>query len=215
MKFPVLSIVLTVLLIPPGLPVRAFAVETAPTIIIVPESAVIYCGVENPLSITAAGIQRSAFSMKVNNGKLIERDGATLLVPNTTGRCVLLVYGKDNRKITQKEFQVKLLPVPVPKISNMNGGPININVLLAATGVTAVLEAVEVKAAFTVTRFSISAVLQGAERTFTSLSNRFTTQQKDFIRGLNRGQKLYVHDIKARDAAGNIYDLPVMLLVIN
>lgn len=63
---------------------------------------------------------------------------------------------------------------------------------------------------FTVTEFTVSATVQGFTREFTSKSNRFSQEQMGLIRNLNRGQNVYIQDIKAVGPDGSTRRLSII-----
>ena len=64
----------------------------------------------------------------------------------------------------QKEFRVKIVPDPVPKVNGQKGGVIGKNILMAQIGVDAEMENFDFDLTFTITEFTVSAVIQGFVR---------------------------------------------------
>ena len=68
---------------------------------------------------------------------------------------------------------------------------------------------------YTVTSFSISVVQQGFDRSERSSNNRMTDAQKNLIRGLSRGQKLSIIDIRAVGPDNTPMRLSPVIITIN
>jgi hypothetical protein len=115
---------------------------------------------------------------------------------------------RQKKQVGFKEFRVKTVPSPYAVVANKRGGVIDKNVLLAQTGVAAVMEeGFDFDLTFTVTEFTVLSVVQGFVRDYDSKSNRFTDQQKKLIRSLNRGNPVYIQDIRAIGPDGSVRNL--------
>ncbi len=117
--------------------------------------------------------------------------------------------------MVRKEFRVKTVPMPVAMVNNKKGGAINQQVLLAQIGVAAEMEDFDFDLKFTVTEFTVSAVVQGFVRDYNAKSNRFTQDQKNLIRNLSKGQTVYIQDIKAVGPDGSTRPLSTINFKLN
>jgi gliding motility-associated protein GldM len=175
--------------------VAAGSVSVAPT-----KMNVFYLGVDNPVDVSVAGIQPDKISIEMTNGKYIKQGDSYIIRPQRPGNSLVTVYAtidKTKREMGQKEFRVRIVPDPVPKVNGQKGGAINKNILMAQIGVAAEMENFEFDLTFTITEFTVSAVIQGFVREYKSNSNKFTQDQKNIINNLSRGQNVYIQDIKA------------------
>ncbi|HOY18092.1 MAG TPA: gliding motility protein GldM [Haliscomenobacter sp.] len=102
---------------------------------------VFYMGVENPVTVAAAGV--SSNDLRVSFSGNVSRTGGggnKFTVRGTApGKATVLVSG-GGLKATSFEFRVKPIPDPVAKINNSTGGEIGNGVLKAQGGVIPVLE---------------------------------------------------------------------------
>ncbi len=189
------------------------AVTVAPT-----KMNVFYLGVDNPVDVSVAGIQPDKISISVTNARHEKRRGSYIIKPIRPGNAYVVVYATidgKKREMGRKEFRVKTVPMPVAMVNNKKGGAMQQQVLLAQIGVAAEMEDFDFDLKFTVTEFTVSAVVQGFVRDYTSKSNRFTQDQKNLIRNLNKGQTVYIQDIKAVGPDGSTRPLSTINFKLN
>jgi hypothetical protein len=179
---------------------------------------VFYLGVDNPVEVSVAGVQPDKIDISVTNARHEKRGGAYIIKPIRPGNAYVVVYANIDgrrREMGRKEFRVKTVPNPVAMVNNQKGGLMSQAQLLGAIGVVAEMENFDFDLKFTVTEFTVSAVVQGFVREYTSKSNRFTQDQKNLIRNLNRGQSVYIQDIKAVGPDGSTRPLSTINFKLN
>ena len=179
---------------------------------------VFYLGVDNPVDVSVAGVQPDQIDISVTNARHEKRQGSYIIKPIRPGNAYVVVYAKidgKRREMGRKEFRVKTVPNPVAMVNNQKGGAISQAVLLAQIGVVAEMENFDFDLKFTVTEFTVMAVVQGFVREFTSKSNRFTQDQKNLLRNLNKGQRVYIQDIKAVGPDGSTRPLSTINFRLN
>ena len=180
---------------------------------------VFYLGVDNPVEVSVAGVQPDKVDISVTNARHFKRGNSYIISPIRPGNAFVVVYATidgKRREIGRKEFRVKNVPNPDAKVNNQKGGMINQSVLMAQLGVVADMgEDFDFDLTFTVTEFTVSASVQGFVREFTSKSNRFTSDQKNLIRSLSRGNTVYIQDIKAVGPDGSTRNLSTINFKLN
>jgi gliding motility-associated protein GldM len=189
------------------------AVTVAPT-----KMNVFYLGVDNPVDVSVAGVQPEKVSISVTNARHEKRRGSYIIKPIRPGNAYVVVYATidgKRREMGRKEFRVKTVPNPVAMVNGQKGGGIKQSVLLAQIGVVAEMENFDFDLKFTVTEFMVSAVQQGFVREYPARSNRFTADQKALIRSMNRGQTVYIQDIKAVGPDGSTRQLSTINFRLN
>ena len=106
------------------------------------------------------------------------------------------------------DFRVKDVPDPVAEIRGRSQGGISLTELTRSKGVDAELKNFDFDLDFTVTEFTVSAVLSGGfTKSEKSSNNTFTPAQLDIITQLSPGKTLTVTDIKAIGPDGKSRDL--------
>ena len=168
---------------------------------------VFYFGVDNPVDISVPGVPADKISAINTNGNITPKGGSWIVNPKRPGASIIRVFADfdgQKREVGYKEFRVKTVPDPVAMVANKEGGGIEKNLLLAATGVQAVMKDFDFDLTFNVTEFTVMAPVQGFVQEYKSTNNRFTEKQKDLIKTLSRGNPVYIQDIKAVGPDGTV-----------
>lgn len=190
------------------------AVTVAPT-----KMNVFYLGVDNPVEVSVAGIQPDKIDISVTNARHIKQRDSYIIRPIRPGNSYVVVYANidgQRREMGRREFRVKTVPNPDAKVHGQRGGVINQNILMSELGVIADMgEDFDFDLTFTVTEFTVAASVQGFYREFTSKSNRFTSDQKNLIKSLSRGNNVYIQDIKAVGPDGSTRNLSTIKFKLN
>jgi gliding motility-associated protein GldM len=190
------------------------SVTVAPT-----KMNVFYVGVDNPVDVSVAGVRPEDVSVTITNGTIKKKKGGSYVVnPRRPGNSFVTVLanidGKKNA-MGKREFRVKRVPDPVAKVAGIKGGGIKKAILIAQVGVAADLENFDFDLTFRVTQFTVSASVQGFRKDAKSKNYKFTNAQKQIIRSLSTGQRLYIEDIKAVGPDGSTRSLPAISLLLN
>lgn len=180
---------------------------------------VFYLGVDNPVKITASGLPpEKVFATSTNGTITRQKDGTWVVKPRTIGNNMIEVIGElDGKKssLGYDEFRVKNVPDPVAKVNNSKGGMIDKNVLLAQFGVIADMENFDFDLEFKVTEFTVAAVVRGFTKEVPTKGNKFTDEQKELIRALNKGNSMYIQDVRAVGPDGTVRRLNTINFKLN
>lgn len=179
---------------------------------------VVYIGIDNPVLIAAA---REISNIKISNGSIIDKDSGNYIIRVSEGRETSIsiftigVNGKDEL-LTKKIFRVKRVPDPIAKFGGKYGSStITRTELLSAIGVIADLENFDFDLKFQVLEFDVTATIGGFELNKTSKTNMVTEEQRNLLRQLKSGQKVYIENIKIKGEDGTIRTLaPINLKII-
>jgi gliding motility-associated protein GldM len=178
---------------------------------------VFYIGVDNPVAISVAGVPADKIFPTITNGAIKKVGNDFIVNPRSVGNALVTVTAEiDGKKksLGAMEFRVKNIPDPVAKVANKKSGSIDRNTLLAQTIVLADLENFDFDARFTVTEFTVSANVRGFSQDISTKSNKITEAQKNIIRSMNRGDKVYFNDIKAVGPDGKQRELSTVYFKI-
>lgn len=172
---------------------------------------VFYMGIPNPIDVSVPGVATENLEVTVSNGR-IEKTGDNFFVypgkldisGKSTSISVIANMGGEKRPMGSKIFRVKEVPTPVATIGGKNGGNMRREELLAENGIFAELKDFDFDLKFTVNQFDIT--LSGANgyvKTFKSLNNKFTTEQKDQFGKLTIGSLIFIDNIMAKGDDGS------------
>lgn len=101
---------------------------------------VFYVGVENPVSISAAGIPSNEMIVEATGTSIVKNsNGKFTAKPTRPGFAKITVSG-GGLKPTTFEYRVKPIPTPIPMLGDLKSGGVSIARLKAYTGIRAVLE---------------------------------------------------------------------------
>jgi gliding motility-associated protein GldM len=197
---------------------RSYMVAEGSVVVSATKMNVFYIGVDNPVDVSVAGVMPENVSIEVTNARKKAYKNSYIINPRRPGNCWVSVYADmgDGRKLMGKEeFRVKKVPNPVAKVNGKTGGAIAKNVLIAQIGVAAEMENFDFDLKFTVTQFTVSTTIQGFLQESTSKSYKFSQEQKNILKNLSRGQRVYIQDIKAVGPDGSTRDLSTIALLLN
>jgi gliding motility-associated protein GldM len=193
---------------------RPFKMEyqvAEPMIVVSPTKMnVFYIGVDNPVSVSVPGIPTEKITATISNG-VIQRNGKEWVVrPKTPGNATVNVVAEidgNKKNMGSLPFRVKTLPDPVAKVGGSKGGSMEKNLLSAQQVVIADMENFDFDAPFKVTEFTIAASIKGFTRELPSKGNRITDEQRDLLKGMNKGDRVTFTDIKAVGPDGRVREL--------
>ncbi len=180
---------------------------------------VFYIGVDNPVSISAAGLSKDQINPVISIGKL-KKQGDEWFVridKKPEGKSIATVSATANidgetLSLGSSEFRVKRVPSPTAQISGMADGAIDKNVLLAAGAIIPDMGDFEFDLYFIVSSYSFGTLMNGDWVQKNIKGNIFTEEVKNMIRNGKRKQKFFFENIQAQGPDGTIRSLnPVNL----
>lgn len=167
---------------------------------------VFYIGVDNPVSISVAGVADKDVTPRISAGSITRaKEGWIVTVPNTATEAVITVTAKMGDKVKQMgqtKFRVKRVPDPKPFIANKNDGMIDKNVLSAAGAIIPRMEGFDFDLNFEISSFVFSTVQGGDVVEVPVRGNRLDTKCINIIKNAKRGQKVYFESITAKGPDG-------------
>ncbi|WP_096429151.1 type IX secretion system motor protein PorM/GldM [Labilibaculum antarcticum] len=175
---------------------------------------VFYVGVDNPVSVSAPGFSSDRVRATMNNGRLIKKGDAYVARPKVAfknAKVLVEAQFEDGwRPLRTVDFRVKPIPDPIAKVADLSGGKIKKNLLMAQTGVDAVMDNFDFDLKFKITAFTVSTLVKGFTVDQESRSDMFSTEQLRMFRNLKRSQKVYIEDIRAVGPDGVTRNLPTI-----
>ena len=168
---------------------------------------VFYMGVDNPVSVAAAGVSSNDLRVSVTgNVTKTGGGGAKFTVRGTSpGKATVTVSG-GGLKATSFEFRVKPIPDPVAKINNSTGGEIGNGVLKAQGGVIPVLDGFDFDARCDILGFNVIYLPRRQDPIqVTNPGGVFSGPARNVINQAKPGDQYFFDNIRAKcpgDAAG-------------
>ena len=180
---------------------------------------VFYIGVDNPVSISAAGLSKNQIKPVIDMGKL-KKDGSNWIVridkkPKSGAMATVSASADiDGKRMSlgKSEFRVKRVPSPTAEIAGMTDGQLDKNVFLASAAIIPNMKDFEFDLYFVVTSYTFATVMNGDWLQKNVKGNVFSDEVKSIIRNGKRKQKYFFEKIQAKGPDGTIRSLnPISL----
>lgn len=168
---------------------------------------VFYIGVDNPLSISAAGVPSALVEVNGEGGlRLTKKSNGKYNVRATRpGKAKVMVSG-GGLVPTSFEYRVKKIPDPVVKLGRQAGGTIGKSTFTVHEGLVPHLENFDFEATCTIQGFEVARVRKGKDVQYAlNQGGKFKGDAKRIVKGARQGDIYYFDKIKVRcpgDTAG-------------
>ncbi|MEM9820223.1 MAG: gliding motility protein GldM [Bacteroidota bacterium] len=167
---------------------------------------VFYIGVENPVSVTAAGISSNA--LKVDPSGITLKKGGTsgyIVTATRPGEAAITVSG-GGLKATKFPFRVKRIPDPIARLSKSSGGAMGNGEFKAQGGVGAFLDNFDFDAKCKIQGYNLTYVAKRQDPVeSTNAGARYNAKSKRLVNQAKPGDIFYFDNVKAKcpgDKAG-------------
>ncbi len=162
---------------------------------------VFYIGVDNPVTVTAAGTPADQIRATVAGGSMIPRGNSHYIVRVKKPGRTRVTVSANGRTLGSAEFRVKTLPDPITTIgakgtSYYKGGLCPKSTLLALRGINATMENFDFELSYRITQFMVTCNIGGFDESARSSSRNFTPQQKNIIRKAKRKSRVIIEGVK-------------------
>ncbi|PID88332.1 MAG: hypothetical protein CSB06_00830 [Bacteroidia bacterium] len=173
---------------------------------------VFYIGVDNPVTVTAAGTPASAVSASISTGRILKKSGSQYVVRVRKGPKARVSVSANGRTLGTKVFRVKRVPDPVATLGPSSapyykGGPIPKSTLAALSGPRATMENFDFDLKFKITSFSVSCTIGGFDEISATRGSRISAKQKALIRKAKRNSRVIIENIRAKGPDGSVRKL--------
>jgi gliding motility-associated protein GldM len=177
---------------------------------------VFYIGVENPITVAAAGVPSDNVRVSVT-GDATKQSGnnKNLIVSGTRQGEAKVNVSANGQSLGSFDFRVKRIPDPVPMVGTSDGGPIRSNDFKAQAGLYALLKNFDFEARCNIVGYELVYVPQRADavRSVNGGGN-FTTQSKALVTRARPGDSYFMQNIKAK-CPGDDVSRPIGTMVFS
>ncbi|MBI4645702.1 MAG: hypothetical protein HY738_03655 [Bacteroidia bacterium] len=181
---------------------------------------VLYRGIDNPVSIAAAGVSAEDIVASISNGTLASQGGGNFIArPGAGDKSSISVstkMGGTSRTMEPPwEFRVKDVPDPIAKLAGLRGGTITKNKLLKTKGIIAELKNFVFDLSFQIIGFTL--MTESSPGTYTEKnteSGDFSKEQKKLISETKVGQYIFIKDIRVKGPDGKMRIINDMIFKI-
>jgi gliding motility-associated protein GldM len=175
---------------------------------------VLFIGLDNPISIAAAGVPAESVTASISQGSLSKTGtGRYTARVTTVGNASVSVsarVGDQVRNLGTMQFRVMRVPDPVAEVGGSKGGRMSAAVFRVQQGVAAVLENFYFDTKFVITHFTIGFDGTGFTDYLERQSNSalFTGDIKALMQQCRPGSRVFIDEIRAKAPDGTTRNLP-------
>jgi gliding motility-associated protein GldM len=173
---------------------------------------VFYIGVDNPVTITAAGVAPENLTISMAGGTFSGSKGKGIVRVTGGSEASINVgakFGTSSKQMGTFKFRVKRVPDPVAYVAGKKGDDIvSKGEVMSIQGVLAKLENFDFDLKFDVISFDMSMNLKGSFVTESSQTNRLTPNMASLLKNAGTGTKIYFENIRAKGPDGTVRKIP-------
>lgn len=173
---------------------------------------VFYIGVDNPVSVSAAGVAPENLAVSMTGGSISGAKGKYTVRVNSGSECTVNVSAKGagtSKPMGNFKFRIKRIPDPISVVAGRKGDDvISKGELAAVSGIIPKLENFDFDLKFDVISFDLSMNVRGVFVTEQSNSNRVTPNMQKLLSGVGTGAKVYFENVKAKGPDGTVRKIP-------
>ncbi len=162
---------------------------------------VLYIGVDNPMTISAAGVSSNALNVSGSGGgiSLTHNGGASYTARVTTPGIAKINISGGGLPNTVKKFRVKRIPDPVPMIGGKSGGGFGTGAFKAQTGIYAKLKDFEFDAQCDIVSYLLVYIPRGGDPLTAKCTDEiYTGEAKRLVSKAQPGDRYSYEQIKTR-----------------
>lgn len=167
---------------------------------------VFYIGVENPISIAAAGVSSNSMNVSCSGCNLSGSGKTRTVTVSSPGEATITVNSPDMASPASFKFRVKRIPDPIARLGKSNGGKMGTGEFKAQSGLIAWLDNFDFDAKCSIQGFQMTYVPKRADPVpAINGGGAFTGQASNLVNMAKPGDMYYFDEVKARcpgDAAG-------------
>ena len=158
---------------------------------------VFYIGVDNPVEVSAAGVNSTNVKVSMDGGTIKRNSDGTYTVRATTPSNNAKVNVSADGLNASKVFRVKRIPDPVPKLSKKRGGVMSPGEFKAQPGVLPVLENFDFDTKCTINGFRLVRVAPRSDAEVRpNRSGKYGSETSALIKKAKPGDRYFFEDIK-------------------
>ncbi len=154
---------------------------------------------------------------------LSKKENGNYIASVNTGKTATIVVtgiaaGGQKVEIARQEFRIKRLPTPTPTIVGVGveASTVEIGKIKVASVLSLDWKGCPFKATrwWTISKFTVSIVKNGQVAEAKCKGSRLSGIAQNYLKGLKKGQKLYIEDVWVKDPKGKAQKIPSMILKV-
>lgn len=176
---------------------------------------VFYVAVDNPISVSVAGVPSGQVKVTGTNAVLTKKQGGKYnVVPKKVGNAVITISG-GNMKPTKFEYRVKKIPDPIMRLSAKSGGKMSPGEMKVQEGVIPFLD-FDFNAKCRVVSFQMARVPKNDDAVYTNNNGgRFEAKAQRIIKQATRGDSYFFNEMRVKCPGDTrVRDIPGMVFSV-
>ena len=175
---------------------------------------VFYIGVDNPITISAAGVAPSSLSPSFTGGTLKSNGKPGSYIVNVSGgtEATLNIGAKlngSNKSMGSFKFRIKRVPDPVAYVGSLKAdGSMTKSELMGQAGVFAKMENFDFDLKFSVVSFVLSISINGVFVEKKSMGPGITPEMKTMMGGAKPGNRVFFEQVTVKGPDGTLRKIP-------
>lgn len=160
---------------------------------------VFYMGVDNPLTVSAAGVPSSSVRVSISGPATISGSGSKFTVRGSKQGDATVNVSADGKNLGSFPFRVKRIPNPIPVLGKSQGGKIPTSLIKGQKGIFALLENFDFEARCDIAGYEF--VYQPKREDVLVTQNAggsFTRTSKSYIARAKAGDAFYANNIRGK-----------------
>lgn len=160
---------------------------------------VLYVGVENPISVSAAGVPSTQVRVEGEGVQLTSKgNGKYMAIPSKVGDAKIWVFGGGLEK-TAFDYRIKRIPDPVLYLGNKKGGNIKVAEFKAHQGIIPLLEQFDFNARCNIVEFELVRVPKNDDvRVVNNKGGKYESEAKRLVDAAQIGDVFYFNRVKVK-----------------
>lgn len=160
---------------------------------------VLYVGVENPISISAAGVSSSSVRVRASGTEISKVSGNQYMAkPSRPGTAEITVSG-EGLSPQVFEYRVKKIPNPVIQLGRSRGGSMSASEMRVQEGLIPVLEGFDFNARCNIISFEVARVPKNDDpRIADNQGGKFSGRALNIVKAAKRNDVYYFDDIRVK-----------------
>lgn len=160
---------------------------------------VLYIGVENPISVSAAGTSTGSLKVKASGTTLTKINGNKYMAKPTTPGIAKITVSGGGLPATSFEYRVKRIPDPTLRLGRKTGGRISKGEFKAHQGPIPFLEDFEFDARCRIASFELVRLNKNKEaRVSKNTGGKYNSGTKALVMQANHGDTYFFNEMKVR-----------------
>lgn len=190
-----------------------------PNLVVAPTKMnVFYLGIQNPVSISVAGVNDKDLSVSISNASYSKVGNDYIVTPKELKECVVTVTANINgttKTMPSQKFRVKRVPPPTASVHGISGKTAARNELAASQGVVARMpQDFDFDLKYTVKSFTVAATVDGYYKEESGSGQAFNDRQRKLLGSVRQGDGVMFTNIKAVGPDGATVDLNDLMIKV-